>query len=359
MARKKIRSTSTFSLSFLDIMSCGLGAAVLIFLLLKHVVDSPVPNDDPQNLSEINLLEEEILIGEKSLVRIRNTISDISDETVIAKGLARKIEEDIQKLKSLLEEIQPDSPVDVPGLKAKLARLEKQKIALESTVPAGNKAYEFTGDGERQYLTGIKLGGENVLILIDSSSSMLDETIVNILRRRNMSDALKLQSPKWQRTTAIAQWVVANLPLSSDFQVLSFNEEASQVFGDSMNQWYEVGDRISVAAAVEGVRKIIPEKGTNFHTVFEAAMKMTPRPDNIFLITDGLPTQGEGAPNSGSITGVQRLRTFRSAIRKIAPGIPVNTFLLPLEGDPYAAGSFWRLAVLTRGAYVTPARDWP
>ena len=91
MARKKIRSTSTFRLSFLDIMSCGLGAAVLIFLLLKHVVDSPVPNQEPQDTSEINLLEEEILIGEKNLVRIRNTISDVSDETVIAQGLARKI----------------------------------------------------------------------------------------------------------------------------------------------------------------------------------------------------------------------------------------------------------------------------
>lgn len=359
MARKKIRSTSTFSLSFLDIMSCGLGAAVLIFLLLKHVVDSPVLNQDPQDLSEISLLEEEILVGEKDLVRIRNTISDISDETVTAQGLARKIEDDIEELKSLLEEIEPDSPTDIPGLKSKLARLQRQKEALETTVPAGSKAYEFTGDGERQYLTGIKLGGENVLILVDSSSSMLDETIVNILRRRNMSDNLKLQSPKWQRTTAIAQWVIANLPLSSDFQVLSFNQDVSPVFGTEMNQWYEVGDRISVASAVEGVGKIIPEKGTNFHSVFEVAMNMTPLPDNIFLITDGLPTQGDGAPTSGSITGVQRLRTFRSAVKTLVRGIPVNTFLLPLEGDPYAAGSFWRLAVISRGAYVTPARDWP
>lgn len=359
MARKKIRSTSTFSLSFLDIMSCGLGAAVLIFLLLKHVVDSPLPNQDPQDLSEISLLEEEILVGEKSLVRIRNTINEISDETVTAQGLARKIEDDINQLKSLLDEIEPDSATDVPGLKAKLARLERQKEALETTVPAGNKAYEFTGDGERQYLTGIKLGGENVLILVDSSSSMLDDTIVNILRRRNMSENLKLQAPKWQRTTAIAQWVISNLPLSSDFQVLSFNEEASTVFGEEVNQWYEVGDRVSVALAVAGVNKIIPEKGTNFHSVFETAMSMTPLPDNIFLITDGLPTQGDGAPESGSISGIQRLRVFRSAVKKLVPGIPVNTFLLPLEGDPYAAGSFWRLAVITRGAYVTPARDWP
>ena len=81
MARKK-RESSTFSLSFLDIMSCGLGAAVLIFLLLKHVMDDPREPIDPQQLSEVRLLEEEIKEGELDLVRIRNTISEISDETV-------------------------------------------------------------------------------------------------------------------------------------------------------------------------------------------------------------------------------------------------------------------------------------
>jgi len=339
-------------------MSCGLGAAVLIFLLLKHVVDSPTPNQEPQVLSEVKLLEEEILEGEKDLVRIRNTISDLSDESVTAQGLARKIEEDINKLKSLLEEIQPDSTVDVVGLKSKIARLQRQKQALESEIPAGNKAYEFTGDGERQYLTGVKLGGENVLILVDSSASMLDETIVNVLRRRNMSDELKLRSPKWGRTLSITQWIVANLPLSSDFQVLTFNEDVKPVFGGEADAWYQVADRISVASAVEGIGKVIPQNGTNMRRAFEVAMKMRPQPDNIFIITDGLPTLGGKGPKSGSISGAERLRTFRDAVGALR-GVSVNTFLLPLEGDPYAAAAFWSLAIQTRGSFVTPARDWP
>lgn len=358
MARK-LRTTSTFSLSFLDIMSCGLGAAVLIFLLLKHVIDSPIPDSDPRNLSEIDLLEEEIEFGEEKLVRIRNTISEISDETVTAQGLARKIEDDINELKSLLEEIAPDSKIDVPGIKSKIARLQKQKLALESTTPAGNKAYEFTGDGERQYLTGLKLGGENVLILVDSSASMLDETIVNIVRRRNMSDQQKLLAPKWSRTMDIAQWIIANLPVSSDFQVLSFNKEVAPVIGDQVNQWYEVADRISVASAVRGVNKIVPANGTNMDRVFEVAMSMQPRPDNIFLITDGLPTLGKNSPTTGSISGADRYRLFNQATDALASDIPVNTMLLPLEGDPYAAGAFWYLAYASRGAFVTPARDWP
>ena len=360
MARRKIRTTSTFSLSFLDIMSCGLGAAVLIFLLLKHVVDDPIVNTVPKDAAEIDLLEEEIKIGELSLARIRNTISDISDETVTAQGLARQIQDEIEELKRLLSTIEDSADDDIPSLKAKIARLQAQKQKLESTVPQGNKAYEFTGDGRRQYLSGVKLGGENVLILVDSSASMLDESIVNIVRRRNLSDALKQQAPKWIRTLAITQWIVANLPLSSDFQILSFNDTVKPAFGGDINAWYEVGDRLSVSSNIQGVNKVVPRNGTNMQEAFKAAMSMTPRPDNIFLITDGLPTQGQGAPsNAARITGAQRIRVFQRAVRELATDIPVNVFLLPLEGDPEAAGLFWKMAARSRGSFLTPARDWP
>jgi len=356
---RKIRSTSTFSLSFLDIMSCGLGAAVLIFLLLKHVVDSPTPTIDPQTMSEVSLLEEEIKIGEKDLVRIRNTISDISDETVTAQGLARRIEEEIDKLKSLLEEIAPDSNVDIPGLKNKIARLESQKEALEQTVPAGNKAYEFTGEGDRQYLTGLRIAGEHVLVLVDASASMLDEKIVNIIRRRNMNDEAKLQAPKWQRTQSIAQWILANLPINSDFQVLTFNTEVEAANEEKINAWYQANDREAITKVVAGINKLVPENGTNMEKVFRAAMDMRPRPDNIYLITDGLPTLSNKSSTRGTVSGIDRYRLFWNAATLLPNDIPINTLLLPLEGDPYAAGSFWGLALNTRGALVTPARGWP
>ncbi len=357
MARK-VRNVSTFSLSFLDIMSCGLGAAVLIFLLLKHTVDGPTPLD-PQFMSEVSLLEEEIKEGELKLVRIRNTISDVSDESVTAQGLARRIEEDIEKLKSVLEEINPDAPVDVEAIKDKIAKLEQQKKALEQTDVGGRKAYEFSGDGERQYLTGLRLGGENVLILLDASASMLDESIVNIIRRRNMGDVQKKSAPKWRRAVRIAQWVIANLPPESDFQVLSFNQEPEPIFGDKAEEWHEVSDRTALQQASEGLDDVIPENGTNFDNVFKLAMDMQPRPDNIFLITDGLPTLGDKGKKSGSVSGTDRLRLFNRSLSLILPDIPVNTMLLPLEGDTYAAAAFWRMAIVTRGAFVTPASDWP
>ena len=40
-------------------------------------------------------------------------------------------------------------------------------------------------------------------------------------------------------------------------------------------------------------------------------------------------------------------------------GIPVNTILFPMEGDPAAALAFWQLTTKSRGSMISPSRDWP
>ena len=79
----------------------------------------------------------------------------------------------------------------------------------------------------------------------------------------------------------------------------------------------------------------------------------------IILVTDGLPTQGSSAPSATTVSAEERLRHFERAARSVPSGVPVNTILLPMEGDAYAAAAFWRLALDTRGSMITPARDWP
>ena len=53
MARRK-REFNTFNLSFLDIMSCGFGAVVLVFLIIDHSIeDTPrgAPRPSPDRTS--------------------------------------------------------------------------------------------------------------------------------------------------------------------------------------------------------------------------------------------------------------------------------------------------------------------
>jgi hypothetical protein len=82
-------------------------------------------------------------------------------------------------------------------------------------------------------------------------------------------------------------------------------------------------------------------------------------PDNIFLITDGLPTQGTDAAAGSKVSGNQRQRLFRQAVRQLPANVPVNIILAPMEGDPLAASEFWQLAQSTRGSFMSPSSDWP
>ena len=88
----------------------------------------------------------------------------------------------------------------------------------------------FAGEGDRQYLTGLKVGGSNILIAVDVSASMLDETILNVLRRRNMPEARQRMAPKWQRAVSTVEWLSAQLPLDAglpDFHVQCRNHLAA------------------------------------------------------------------------------------------------------------------------------------
>ena len=87
--------------------------------------------------------------------------------------------------------------------------------------------------------------------------------------------------------------------------------------------------------------------------------QLAPLPDNIILITDGLPTQGRKLRTSGNVSGKERAKLFKGAIDELPKGIPVNVILMPLEGDPMAASHFWKLAMETGGSFLSPSSDWP
>ncbi|RLA57520.1 MAG: hypothetical protein DRR04_12705 [Gammaproteobacteria bacterium] len=86
---------------------------------------------------------------------------------------------------------------------------------------------------------------------------------------------------------------------------------------------------------------------------------LSPSPDNIFLITDGLPTQGINPPRGNKVSGKERLKLYRQAVRALPKGVPVNIILAPMEGDPMAASEFWQLAQISGGSFLSPSKDWP
>ena len=364
MANKLLRRrTNTSGLAFLDVMFCGFGAVILLFLILDHNLSDALMTTDPASSAEIQLLQEEIVEGREGLVQIRNTVDEVSLEVVAAEGLARRIQEQIDDFRQQLAALENIglSPDSLQALRDEVARLEQELLELQTTAlqDDGSSARRFLGDGNRQYLSGMFLGGQRILILLDSSASMLDESLVNILRIRNMSETNRRGASKWRRAVRTVEWITSRLPVTSRYQIIRFSDDSAPMLEGTEGQWLEVADRDRLNEAVAAVHRIVPARGTNLEQVFRAVAEMEELPDNIFLITDGLPTLSGSGDGDGLVSPRQRIRRFNDAVKELPGKIPVNTILMPLEGDPAAAAAYWELAEQSRGSFITPSKDWP
>ena len=360
MARRNRRFT-TFSLSFLDIMSCGFGAVALIFLIIKHGADHNIKAENQDLSAEVNLLQEEVEFGRKHLVLARNTLDTTSDELAKTQGLARRIIEQIEEVKGNIAKIDStNQEEDIERLQDKLKKLEQAKKELEAeNKKLGNNVRKFVGDGDRQYLTGLRLGGDRILVLVDSSASMLGDELIKVIRARNMSSRVKRETEKWQRTLRTVSWLTAQFPQNSQYQIYTFNTGFRAAISGTEDRWLNVDDHDQLDQAIKELDKIVPENGTSLERVFNAVSAMSPLPDNIILITDGLPTQGMKKPSGTTISGKDRRDLFKRAVKVLPKNIPVNVILAPMEGDPFAASEFWKLAMETQGSFLAPSRDWP
>jgi hypothetical protein len=363
---RKRKSLSPFSLSFLDIMFCGFGAVILLVLVINADTIRARKTQHQDLRGEVMRQELEVDAGRKHLVVLKNSIQAVDEEFIKAQGRSAEVLDRIKEIELELANLQNQTLArkkHINDLQADLQSLDKEHRRLGAEIEAdqagGRQIRRFEGEGNRQYLTGLKLGGKRVLLLLDVSASMLDRTIVNIIRRRNMDDSTKRSSPKWQQALKTAEWLVANLPPDSSLQVYGFNTTAFSVLPEAAGQWTPVTDNKAVGKMMLALHKLVPGAGTNLASIFKVVASLRPRPDNILLLTDGLPTQEKGKTQNKTVTGAQRLKYFERAVRVLPEDIPVNTILFPMEGDPMAAAMFWQLAVQTKGSFLTPTSDWP
>lgn len=362
----KRRKLNVFSLSFLDIITCGLGAIILLFVLINAKSAAQRDRMTTDFRAEVSRLEREMLEGKKNLIVARNSLEKTSTELIRTQGLSRKVIEILRQKKVELADRDNDTLATkshVNKLKADLKSIEEDVKRLRAGAKAqdelGTNLRPFPGSGDRQYLTDLKMGGKRLFILVDASASMLDRTIVGVIRRRNLRLREKLKAPKWQQAVKTIAWLTTQLPPTSKFQMYTFNETAKPLIPDTNGSWLNAGDVDKLKQTVDYMRKLVPEKGTSLANAIKAIQEMTPAPDNIFLLTDSLPTMGAKKPWGKRVSGKKRLSLFNDAIRSLPSRVPVNIILYPMEGDPLAASAFWKLAKNTRGSFFCPSSDWP
>ena len=357
---KRKRRIAGANLAFLDVMACGLGAAVLLFLIIKHHTGAqPIVEDAVSSDREVlSMLKQ----SEADLVE---QVKTLSERIGTLEAMNKSTEEMIETHKAKQDELS--------GLKVQIAIEQAKKAALEKQVV--NQQPQQTADviddpqvGEEDYLVGLKVEGKRIAILLDRSASMTDAKLVDIITRKLGSNARKKQGPKWHRTIRVARWLLARLPDDSQVAVIVFNDKGKIL---NRGKWASARDKQQINDIISEIVSAVPTGATNLEAGLRELDRLKPVATDIYVVTDGLPTQSVSSlglqlqrnckKSASIVTGQCRELIFDTAISRSAPRgrTKVNVILLPIEGDPSAAPRFWNWTAKTGGMLLVPAAGWP
>ncbi|WP_218044759.1 vWA domain-containing protein [Aestuariispira insulae] len=319
--------------------------------------------DVAQSPTEIDALKKEIETLTQKEQDLKGATADAQTTLDALNAQTSDIREQIEAVRAATEKLASANE----NQSGKIQNLIKQ---IEEAPPAkADDVIEDQRGGEENYLMGLKVDGRKIAILIDASASMTDEKLIDIIQRKSQSDQVKQQGPKWQRTKRVAKWLLSRLPKTAQVSVITFNDKVRFLGGAA---WINARDSNNLNGLLGDLEQVVPTGPTNLQKALDFVQKE--RPSNIYLVTDGLPTEGRSSYKSlnpfakcnsitgggSTISGDCRVKLFRQSVKDSAPlKTPTNVVLLPLEGDPQAAPEFWLWSAQTGGLLISPAINWP
>lgn len=360
MRRWAQRKPAGFNLAFLDIMACGLGAIILIFMLVKYQTESPA--------TEVNAASAQLasLTDEIETIQSNNSAL-VAQSTALKQKLQQQTQSALQqdKARGATAQALIQLSKEIAQLEQKLAQ---QKQDAEQAQESSSADKPKTNE---QHLLGLRVSGKRILILLDNSASMADERLVDIIKIKVSDTAAKKSAPKWRRAVAVAQWIVERIPERSEYMLITYNERADFLLD---KKWLKASDANAQASVLQALQQHYPHSATNLHSALQLIKTNALAPTDIYIITDSLPTKGVQhlptvrrllecgvrASKKTTISGSCREALFYSVARSFSTlSATINTVLLPIEGDPDAPYAYWRWSASTTGTMVSPAGTWP
>ena len=355
-----MRPTETSTLAFLDVMACGLGAVILILVVLKQ----QAPPYTPPQPEPVVSAEQ----AEADLDNLQNELAALLAAQDTAKGDLAKQQQIVAAINAAIEKTQND----LASANTQSAALD-QAIAIARSTLAQQQtetppdAIDTVRTAQPRYLVGLRVTGQKIVILLDRSASMTARNLKKIIQYKAGPATARQRAEKWVNALRAVWWMTARAPAQSQIQIASFS--TSTKFHTA--NWIGTTNSAALSAVKAEMASLVPEGSTNLEDAVTAAIKTGA--DSIYIITDGLPTAAPGGQTllgldgCGSklskrkqVTGKCRVSLFRRTV-DAADGKParISIVLMPLEGDPDAAPLFSKWALSKGGVLLSAARNWP
>ena len=334
---KKRREAQSSALSFMDCICCGFGAVLLLFILTAK--------------KQITLSDTEASQSSEALETLQAAIEE-------AEAKQKSLDKDISAL-----DPQPDTnATSIAQLGAEQERLAKAiedqaeaLKALETKEQAPQQAAALDRpSADQSYLSGLQLRGPRAVILLESSGSMLSANAKEAIAL--IQNGQGATSEKWLRAKAATRAVLAAIPKGTLVAVFQMNERSTPLTGSQSNPYIDPYDNNALLTFLDRLDTLEAKGGADLANALQQVKQLKERASSLLLIGDGLPTAP--APSGRLLSEADRVRLFNSAMNT-RPNFPFNAILFPFEGDPSAAGLFWKLSGRTNGITLIPDNDWP
>ncbi len=152
MARRR-RGFEPFSLSFLDAMSCGLGAVILVFMIINHASERTATGTDRDVNEELSQLEQEVLEKRSAAAKLAAALKETQQKLRAAKAESASLKEIIEQEDDSDQEVRITQD-NIKALKAELKAIEKQVATLREKSVDGTATRRFEGEGQRPRSVG-------------------------------------------------------------------------------------------------------------------------------------------------------------------------------------------------------------
>lgn len=378
----KVRRDNTvgFALSFLDVLCCGLGASILLLMIVKHGA-SVLPLDSVEDIAareaKIAQTLDEKLAAKSALEAELLVSSEAINMAVLKKEKMASAQSDqVEELRAQLSALS-QARDDLTTTKDVVLNLQLERDAkfVEAAEEVEDEELGQTGQ-----LGGIQVDNDYVVVLLDRSASMLDHSLVEIIRLRVADPYYRKTAPKWVTAKNTAIWGFKHIEDSNHFQLFSFSDTVLDVEGNEIDpkdplEWRVRGETgNTIADIVRGVQATDANGPTNLERAFSVLTKLSPAPRQVLLITDGLPS----VPGEADLRTVRNCRSSARGNKLLTPECrqeifnrardlfkqtlgqtDLNIVLLPLEGDARATRLYWNLASARNGRVLAPAPNWP
>jgi hypothetical protein len=235
-------------------------------------------------------------------VLFRNTLEKTDEDAAAAKSRAIRVAAELKQRKEQTSVDEGDTIAKrehINKLIADIKSMEEGNKRLQGGAldkgPAGDRIKAFRGRGDRRYISALRIKGKRVLVLLDTSASMMDDDVVKVIRLRNEPEAARKLAPSGAvRST----WSVGEraAPRQQPVPGLRFQREGQAVVTDTTAN----GSIPTIRVHQQCAGRHAQHRPRRWHQPGQCLHRRAyhqPAAHQIILITDGCPRKVSVPPS--------------------------------------------------------------